>query len=170
MSQNLLVIESIEIRAAMAFRLGLLILLIAQSAAAAPLSARPGTRDYERPNYLQVRDGVVNVAGGNFVHTRQDLSLDTRLGPTWVGATHNSGPNVWFWNFDTTYSAGNFKDSSGASYVIGSLANGAAIPGTHWVKLSATSIKTKGGLLREYSSTTGRLMTVRWASSTYPQL
>jgi hypothetical protein len=147
----------------------LLIALAPALAAAAPLGPRVGVRDYEGPNFVPLRDGVVNVAGGNFVHTRVDLDVDTRLGPIAVGMTHNSKDNTWLFNFDTIFVGGFFVDPSGAVFGISGLANGSAIGGTHWVKVSATAIKTKGGLQYEFSPTNGRLLTARWSSSAYPR-
>ena len=60
-------------------------------------------------------------------------------------------------------------DESGASFAVGALAAGAALPGTVWVKLDATRMKTKGGLVHEYGA--GGLLSARyWASDPYPRL
>ncbi|HEU4428541.1 MAG TPA: hypothetical protein VFT98_07285, partial [Myxococcota bacterium] len=50
------------------------------------------------------------------------------------------------------------------------LADGDAAPGSHWVKVDATRVKTKGGLLHEFDAATGRLLAIRWTSSAYPRL
>jgi len=136
----------------------------------APLPPRDGVLDYESGNLLSLRDGTVNVAGGNFLHSRRDLTLDTRLGPVAVGAVYNSKGNYWLFDYDAVYIGGFFLDPTGALHSINGLPDGTTIAGTTWVKVSATAVKTKGGLLFEFSPSTGRLLSMRWTSSTYPQI
>jgi RHS repeat-associated protein len=118
---------------------------------------------------VAVPGGHVSAAGGNYFHARSDLSLDTRLGPFTLGAVYNS---AWGWTFslDATYKSGTLRDATGASIPLGTLVAGAAAPGTHWVKLDATRVKTKGGLVHEFDPVTGRLVATHWSSSPYPRL
>ncbi len=133
------------------------------------LGPTAGRREYEEPAFVTVPGGAVNVAGGNFLHERTDLEIDTRLGTISVGAAYNSATG-WLWSLDVRYLNGVFTDATGAQHNATNLANGAAIPGTHWVRVDASSIKTKGGLLHEFDATSGRLLVVRWTSSAYPRL
>ena len=129
----------------------------------------PGLVEFTEFARVPVPGGHVNAAGGNYFHERVDLELETRLGPFAVGAVYNSS---WGWtaNVDVTYKNGSLRDATGASMALGSLPAGAASPGTHWVKLDATHVKTKGGLVHEFDATTGRLSAIRYASASYPRL
>lgn len=134
-----------------------------------PLAPQPGVRASDELALIPVPGGAVNAAGGNFRFERRDLALDTRLGRLAIGAVYNSSGG-WTWSFDLSYRNGSFRDESGASYALGSLANGAPVPGTRWVKLDATRLKTKGGLLYEFDAATGRLSAMRYSSAPYPIL
>src|SRR5262249_19501303 len=76
---------------------------------------------------------------------------------------------------DLSYANGHFVDPTGASYDVASLAPGAAIPGTVWVKLGqygqsgTNTLATKGGLEYDFTSS-GRILALRWTSSYDPQL
>jgi RHS repeat-associated protein len=136
---------------------------------AGDLLPRPGLHEFMAPALVAVPGGHVSAAGGNFFHARSALALDTRLGPLAVGAVYNS-TSGWSWNVDASYAGGSLRDTTGAFVSLGALASGEAAPGTHWVKLDATRVKTKGGLVHEFDPTTGRLLAVRWASAAYPRL
>ena len=144
-----------------------------------PTSLAPtaGLPEYQEIEALPVPGPArVNAAGGNLLIMRTDLDLDTQLGPFSVGATWNSASQKWSWSFDDlSYSAGNFVDTTGAWYNVSGLAQGAAIPGTIWVKLGqygqagTNQLRTKGGL--EYDFTTdGHPLYVHWTSSAKPYL
>ncbi len=134
-----------------------------------PLAPRPGRVELTALARVPVPGGHVNAAGGNYFHERLDLALDTRLGPFALGAVYNS---AWGWTFsvDVTYANGTLRDATGASLPLGALPDGAPAPGTHWVKLDATRVKTKGGLVHAFDAATGRLLAVHWASAAYPRL
>ncbi len=136
---------------------------------AAQLPPRAGLVDFTELTRVPVPTGHVNAAGGNFHHQRVDLSLETRLGPFAIGAVYDSASG-WLASVDVTYKDQTLRDASGASLTLASLANGAAVPGTRWVKLDETQVKTKGGLVHEFDATTGRLLVQRYASASYPRL
>jgi RHS repeat-associated protein len=119
---------------------------------------------------VQVPGGAVNVAGGNLVLRRIDLSLDTLLGTQEIGAVYNSANGLWRWSFDMSYDGQLFVDASGAEHGLAGLAEGSPIPGTTWVKVDDSRIKTKGGLLHTFDPTTGRLTRVDWIGHEYPHL
>ena len=133
------------------------------------LAPAPGVVEFMELARIPVPGGFVNAAGGNYFHERVDLELDTRLGPFSIGAVYNSGWG-WSWSFDASYKNGTLSDSTAARAPLAALVPGAAVPGSRWVKVDATRVKTKGGLLHEFDAVTGRLITVRWTSSAYPRL
>lgn len=133
------------------------------------LSPSPGMRDLTSFARVPVPGGHVNAAGGNYFHERVDLALETRLGPFSIGAAYNSSGG-WIASVDVTYRNGTLRDATGAVFVLTTVANGDAAPGSHWVKVDATRVKTKGGLLHEFDAATGRLLAIRWTSSAYPRL
>jgi len=136
---------------------------------AAPLAPCAGVLEFMALSRIPVPGGHVNAAGGNYFHERVDLALDTRLGPFAIGAVYNSSSG-WTWSFDATYKGGTLSDATAASTPMSSLAANAAAPGTHWVKLDATRVKTKGGLVHEFDASSGRLLAIYWSSSAYPRL
>lgn len=134
-----------------------------------PLAPVTGFRERCEPNFVAVPGGLVDVAGGKLVVQRTDLVLDTRLGREVLGAVYDSAAGAWRWSFESRYDGATFVDESGASFAVGALAAGAAIPGTWWVKLDATRMATKGGLVHEYGA--GGLLAARyWASDPYPRI
>ena len=60
-------------------------------------------------------------------------------------------------------------DETGAVHNVSALAAGQAVPGTSWVKLDATTMKTRGGLRYQFAAN-GRPQNVRWTSATLPRL
>jgi RHS repeat-associated protein len=134
-----------------------------------PLAPVAGWVERREPNLAAVPGGFVDVAGGKFLVSRTDLVLDTRLGREVLGAVYDSATGLWRWSFESSYDGTLFSDESGASFAVASLASGAAIPGTHWVKLDATRMKTKGGLVYEYGPD-HRLAARYWSSDPYPRI
>lgn len=135
----------------------------------APLAPRAGLLEFMEYSRVPVPGGHVNAAGGNYFHELTALELDTRLGPFSIGAVYNSAGG-WTWNVDASYQDGTLRDAAGTSLPLAALAAGDAVPGSHWVKLDATRVKTKGGLVHEFDAGTGRLLAVYWSSSAYPRL
>jgi RHS repeat-associated protein len=134
-----------------------------------PLLPSAGLPERRATNLVAVPGGFVDVAGGKLLVRRVDLELDTRLGREPLGAVYDSAAGAWRWSFDSRYDGASFVDETGASFAVGALAPGAALPGTVWVKLDAARIKTKGGLVHEYGA--GGLLAARyWASDPYPRL
>jgi len=159
---------------------GLLVIVVSLVSVACGRSAlapRAGLPEYRELAAIAVPGPArLDVAGGNLLVARTDLDLDTQLGPFSVGAVWNSATRRWVWSFDdVVFVNGTFSDATGATHSIGSLAPGAAIPGTIWVKLSQSGqsgsnrIKTKGGLESTFT-TTGRPLTIHWSSSPDPRL
>jgi RHS repeat-associated protein len=60
-------------------------------------------------------------------------------------------------------------DETGASFNLANVAIGTAVAGTHWVRLDADSMKTKGGLVHDFSAS-GKLAAIHWLGFDYPQL
>ena len=158
-----------QIRWVYAWLASTLLAALAFACVSTQLSPTPGLIEITASSRVPVPGGHVNAAGGNFFHERVDLALDTRLGPFAIGAVYNS---AWGWtaSVDATYKNGTLRDATGASLPLAALANGAAAPGTHWVKLDATRVKTKGGLVHEFDAATGRLLAIRYASAPYPRI
>jgi len=128
-----------------------------------------GFTERREPNLVAVPGGFVDVAGGKLLVHRTELVLDTRLGRETLGAVYDSVAGVWRWSFDSRYDGATFVDESGARFAVAALAPGAALPGTWWVKLDGTRMKTKGGLVHEYGA--GGLLVARyWASDPYPRI
>ena len=154
-------------------------LAVALAGCPGPLLPTAGLPEYQEVDVLAVPGPArVNVAGGNLLVARSDLDLDTQLGPFSVGAVWNSATHRWTWSFDDlSYTGGIFVDRTGGTSDLSSLAHGAAIPGTVWVKMGqygdglpgGNTLKTKGGL--EYDFTTsGHPLYVHWTSSYSPYL
>jgi RHS repeat-associated protein len=128
-----------------------------------------GWAEFQDPLFVQVPGGRVNTGGGNFHTRRTDLSIDTRVGSYALAAVYNSASGGWRWAHEMTYQGTAFVDDTGASFNLSSVPNGTAIPGTHWVRLDADSIKTKGGLVHDFSAS-GKLAAIHWLGFDYPQL
>jgi RHS repeat-associated protein len=128
-----------------------------------------GWAEFQDLLFVRVPGGSVNTGGGNFYTRRSDLSIDTRVGSYSVAAAYNSASGGWHWAHEMTYVGSSFVDETGASFDLTSVANGSAIPGTHWVRVDADSIKTKGGLVRDFSAS-GKLAAIHWLGFDYPRL
>jgi YD repeat-containing protein len=128
-----------------------------------------GWAEFQDLLFVRVPHGAVNTGGGNLLVRRTDLSIDTRIGTYAVGAAYNSASGGWRWAHEMTYVGNTFVDDTGASFNLASVPSGSAIPGTHWVRLDADSIKTKGGLVHDFSAS-GKLSAVHWLGFDYPRL
>jgi len=128
-----------------------------------------GWAEFQDPLFVRVPGGSVNTGGGNLYTRRTDLSIDTRVGSYSVGAAYSSATGGWHWAHEMTYVGSTFVDPTRASFDLTNVANGSAIPGTHWVRLDADSIKTKGGLVHDFSAS-GKLAAIHWLGFDYPQL
>ena len=147
--------------------------LLATSAGCVPGGAfapQPGVLEYRLPLMLDVPEGRVNLAGGNFLHRRVDLSIDTLFGSLEVGAVYNSATGQWQWPFEMTYDGQVFLDDTGALHDVSLLADGEAIPGTHWVKLDAQRVKTKGGRVHHFNALSHRLLAITGVDGMRPAL
>jgi RHS repeat-associated protein len=161
--------HALRARRTLAALLALAQLLLGCPPANPPLAPALGYRERCEPNLVAVPGGLLDVAGGKLLVQRTDLVLDTRLGREVLGAVYDSAAGAWRWSFESRYDGATFVDESGASFAVGALAAGAAIPGTWWVKLDATRMKTKGGLVHEYGAA-GLLAARYWASDPYPRI
>ncbi len=134
------------------------------------LAASPGSPRFEEPGSVRVPGGTVNAAGGNLLVRHAALSIDTKLGTWEIGAVYNSKTRLWQWSFDTRYDGSTFVDPTGAVHEdLWYLADGALVPGSVWIKVDGTRMRSAGGLVHEFDAA-GRLAVVRWASGPYPRL
>jgi YD repeat-containing protein len=145
-------------------------MLLSAGCTGGPLAPTPGTAEYLAPGMIRVPGGVVNAAGGNLLVERSDLTLDSVVGGTLpVGAVYNSNLAGWTWSFAVRWNGVSLTDASGRSFDTTGLAHGAAIPGTHWLKVDFDTVQTKGGLAHDFDGL-GRLAVVRWATLDYPRI
>ncbi|MCG8592471.1 MAG: hypothetical protein MJE66_24540 [Proteobacteria bacterium] len=144
-------------------------MMLGSSCGPKPLAPLPGMPEYQELALVRVPGGHVNTAGGNLYVSEVDLEIDVRLGRYVVRRVWNSAEGAWRWNFDTRFDGTTFVDSTGAEYDVSGLSSGDAIPGTIWVYVSPTEVKTKGGRLFEFDAN-GDFVTMRWTSSLYPRL
>lgn len=133
------------------------------------LPPRSGILEYQTPNLVPVPGAVVNVAGGNLIVQREDLSLDTPLGRVAIGAVYNSGSGEWQWSHRIRYDGATFVDATGASHAVLDLEDGAPLRGTAWVKVDADTICTKGGLEYHFRSDAS-LEHARFSTLEYPRI
>lgn len=137
-----------QFRASMALLAGLLL--------SGCLDPQPGMKAYQRPAQIGLPKGVsVNAMGGNLILVQEDLSIDTWLGTRGVRRTFNSGKilgqaRTWRFDFETTYDGSTFVAPDGAVHDVSDLSGTKRIPGSDWVRLSATRVKTLGGLVHEF--------------------
>jgi RHS repeat-associated protein len=138
------------------------------------LAPYPGVLDSARMGFVAVPGGAVNTAGGNLLLSRLDLSLDTPLGTQEMRAVYNSATGEWRWGFQVTYDGTTFVDPSGAVFEDvtpegGLLTPNGTLPGTHWVRVDASTMRTKGGLAYHFDAQ-GALAYVSWATLDYPRI
>jgi RHS repeat-associated protein len=128
-----------------------------------------GLVEYQEHALVPFRFGVVNAISGNLHLRRVDLSIDTRLGTFDIGAAYNSARNGWLWSFDVTYDGVSFLDPSGVKHDVSNVPDGSAVPGSSWVKLGSSEMKTKSGLTFSFNAA-GRLASLHWGNASYPRL
>jgi RHS repeat-associated protein len=136
----------------------------------AALEPRAGLFQYQEPLLFAVPGGRVNLAGGNLIVRRVDLSIDTHLGKREVAGVYNSATGAWTRSFELEYDGRLFTDSSGGVHDVAELADGEAIPGTVWVRIDARRIGTKGGLIHTFSEEDHMLEQLSWSGQAYPRL
>jgi RHS repeat-associated protein len=134
-----------------------------------PLGPTPGLLEYRVLGAVAVPGARVDVAGLNLAVRRVDLSIDTRIGTHQVAATYNSATDAWLWSFDIRYDGETFTDYSGAVHDMDGVVAGEAVAGTYWVRLGERTMRTKGGLVHEFSPA-GHLAALYWASDPYPRI
>ena len=119
--------------------------LLAAGCKPRPFAPLPGLAEWRAPAAFAVRDGLVDLPGGNLLLHHTDLSLETRLGPQAVTHTYSSATDRWHWSFEMTYAAGVFSDDTGARHDLAAAPAG-PIPGTRWRKVDGATIESRGGL------------------------
>jgi RHS repeat-associated protein len=129
----------------------------------------PGLPEFQGLGVVAVPGGLYNVAGRNLMLQRADVSVDTRiLAGTAIGATYNSATASWHWSYEMRFDGDTFVDHQGAVYDVATLADGAAVPGTYWVRVDGDTVKTKGGLVFDFDAQ-GQLQAEYWSSDPYPR-
>jgi len=132
-----------------------------------------GAPEYMAPGLVPLPLGAVaNALGGNLYLARTDLVLRTQLGSIALGRSYNSASGWTFGLLGMRYTppasamqAGSFRDATGAVYGI---SWPGPIPGTNFVVLDSTRIKTKQGLV--FTFTNGALASISWLNQPYPDL
>lgn len=136
----------------------------------APLVApAAGLVEYRVHGLIAVPGGFVDAVGGNLMLRGLGISIDTPLGTQRVEATWNAVPGAWQWSHLVRYDGSSFREASGAVIDAGAVADGAAIPGTGWIRMDATTLRTRGGLAWHFRAD-GSLEHLRWASLDYPRI
>ncbi|HSJ98756.1 MAG TPA: hypothetical protein VLC53_16895 [Myxococcota bacterium] len=143
-------------------------LWIGTSCTIGPFEPAPGTAAWREPATFAVRDGSLELAGGNLLLRRTDLTIETRLGTQAVTHVYNSATDRWTWSFEMTYANGVFTDDTGAQHVLDGEPAG-PIAGTRWRKVDAKTIESRGGLRFSFAPD-GRLAQVRWRHASAPRL
>lgn len=144
-------------------------LAFAWSCGSSPLAPFAGAPEALALDFLRLPVGQLNVAGGNFLLSRTDLTIDTGLGTEAFGATWNSATGAWRWSTELTYDGTRFVDASGAVHRVGNLQPGRAFPGTHWRIVDGSRLETKGGLVHRFGSD-ALLEAIHWSGHAYPEL
>lgn len=133
------------------------------------LGAIPGWAEYLALSFVRVPGGFVNAAGGNLLIQRTAMSIDTLLGTQDFGETYNSGLGRWVWKHQISYDGSLLIDSSGIQISLDGVADGDEVPGTAWVKVNSTRLRTKGGMLYTFD-VDGRISHQHWATLDYPRI
>ena len=133
------------------------------------LGPADGAPEYQLAGIVAVPGGIVNAAGGNLMIERLDLSIDTVLGIQEIRAVYNAHSGDWLWSFQVTYEGSEFLDPTGARHNLDAIADGAAIPGSVYVRADTDTIETKGGLAFHFDAS-GGLSHVAWKTADYPRL
>ncbi|MBW1684197.1 MAG: RHS repeat-associated core domain-containing protein [Deltaproteobacteria bacterium] len=145
-------------------------LLITNGACVAPsLDPLAGWAEFLERSFIPVPGGWVNAGGGNLLVRRSDLSIDTLLGTQEITASYNAASGEWIWSFQMAYDGSRFTDPSGFSLPVDTVPDGEAVAGTHWVKIDADTLQSKGGMAYEFD-TQGRLASQHWATFDYPRV
>ena len=148
----------------------LLLLLTTSCQPEGALDPKPGVLAYRRPIQVEVPGGWVDVAGGNLLLERVDLTIDSLFGSLAVGAVYNSASRDWIWSFEMSYDGSVFVDATGARHRIEELPDGAPIPGTHWDRVDDRRIRTRGGLLYTFDPLFHHLVSLSWGETSRPAL
>ena len=137
--------------------------------AQSPPPPRPGLTPFEAVARVAVPGGWVSTTGGSLELSRRLLRIETRLGPLPLDGFYSSARKAWRWSFQLDLLDGQFVDASGAEYDVSTLADGAVVPGTDWIKLDPARMKTRGGLVYLFDGS-GRLSAIHWSSDDYPRI
>jgi RHS repeat-associated protein len=135
----------------------------------APPAPRAGLHPVEEEARVAVPGGRVTVTGGNLTLARTLLDLETRIGALAIGGLYHSAAGEWRWSFELERLDGRFVDATGAEHDVSTVPDGAIVPGTDWVKLDASRMKTRGGLVHVFDGA-GRLAAIHWSSDPYPRV
>lgn len=153
-----------------ALALGLCMLLGPLACVPAPVvGPAPGLVEYRVHGLIAVPGGFVDAVGGNLMLRGVGISIDTPLGTQRVESTWNAVPGAWQWSHQVRYDGASFREASGALIDASGVADGAPIPGTGWVRVDATTLRTRGGLAWHFRAD-GSLEHLRWASLDYPRI
>jgi len=133
------------------------------------LEPRAGWSEFLERSFIRVPGGWVNAGGGNLLVRRSDLSIDTLLGTQEIAASYNGATGEWIWSFQMAYDGTQFMDASGFSLAVDRYGDGGAVAGTHWVRIDADTMQTKGGMTYEFDAE-GRLASQHWATFDYPRV
>lgn len=133
-----------------------------------PLTPAAGLSRWREGAVIAVRDGTVDLAGGNLLVRRTDLTIETRLGTQAVTHVYNSATDRWSWSFEMSYAGGVFTDDTGMRHELAAMPPG-AIPGTRWRKVDGLNLETRGGMRFAFGAD-GRLARVHWRHAPFPSL
>ncbi len=148
----------------------LLLLFLTSCIPSLALVPNPGVLEYRESLKVEIPGGRVDVAGGNLVVERADLSLDSLFGTLAVGAFYNSANRSWIRSFEMSYDGFVFVDRSGARHRVSELGDDSPVPGTHWDRVDATRMRTRGGLLYTFDPFSHRLVAISWGDEPRPAL
>jgi len=137
------------------------------------LPPTPGDRSYQAPGWL-VWQGPgtprVNLAGGNLLVRRVELSLDTRvLAPFEIAATWNGSERRWRHSFEMRFDGDLLVDDGGARWTVSDLQPPAVVPGSRWIVLGPSSVRSLGGVVYEFHAD-GALAALRLSVGDWPRL
>lgn len=132
------------------------------------LAPRPGLAAWREPAAFGVRDGLVDLAGGNLLLRRTDLTIETRLGTQAVTHVYNSATDRWSWSFEMSYVGDVFTDDTGMRHALTGVPPG-PIAGTRWRKVDGATIESRGGLRFAFGPD-GSLAHVAWRHAAFPRL
>jgi len=135
-----------------------------------PAVPTPGAADWMGYQLFPVRDGTIQLSGGNLMLQYTDDSVDTLLRiPATITRTFNSATGTWIFNFQTTFLNSIFVDPNGTRYDLTGEGPG-AISGSIWTLMDSTHIRTRGGLVYQFDPTDGTLQQIYWLNSSTPYM